>query len=388
MKKVFIFNFSALFLCLVFFYGCNSKGKTFEVKGEITSGAGDTLYLEHRGLGGVEILDSVKIKKDGTFLFKSPAPENPEFYQLRLNDQVVMFAIDSIETLRVSANADNLMQTFATVTSIVNDQVKQIDAKASYTRKEFADFAQKHKSGKIDDMTYLETIDSVLTNYKDFATNLILGNPSGAAAYYALFQKINDYLIFDPMNRKDYAMFGAVATSWDRYYPGTQRSKHLHDFTMNALKSRKQSEQQAQILENATVETTSTLFEIELPDIMGKQVSLSSLKGKVVLLDFTVYNSDFSVKHNINLNSLYSQLASKGFEIYQVSLDSDDHFWKNAAVNLPWVAVRDANSIQSLLLAKYNVRDLPTSFILDREGNLVSRIENYANLLSVINKVL
>jgi len=102
------------------------------------------------------------------------------------------------------------------------------------------------------------------------------------------------------------------------------------------------------------VETISEMPDIVLPNVNGQQVSLSSLKGNVVLLDFTVYNAKYTLQQNMKLNSVYSQLANRGFEIYQISLDSDEHVWKNVASNLPWVTVRDPESVYSELLTRYN----------------------------------
>ncbi|HBG42099.1 MAG TPA: peroxiredoxin, partial [Porphyromonadaceae bacterium] len=117
------------------------------------------------------------------------------------------------------------------------------------------------------------------------------------------------------------------------------------------------------LLENVPVVTQSQLPDIVLADVEGRKIPLSSLKGKVVLLDFTVYNSEFSPKHNIDLNTMYKRYQAQGFEIYQISVDSDVHFWKNAASNVPWVAVRDPQSVYSSILATYNVREIPTAFI-------------------------
>ncbi|MEN6588515.1 MAG: thioredoxin family protein, partial [Proteiniphilum sp.] len=112
-----------------------------------------------------------------------------------------------------------------------------------------------------------------------------------------------------------------------------------------------------------------------------------SLRGKVVLLDFVVYNADFSPKHNMDLNTIYQKNRSRGFEIYQISFDSDEHFWKISADNLPWITVRDPQSVNARLLSMYNVREIPTAFIMDREGDIVSRIEDYAKLSDELRKV-
>ncbi len=377
----------AVLLTAVVLLSCRSE-KTFEVKGELSAAGDQTLYLEHRGLGGVELLDSVKLKENGKFAFKEKAPVNPEFYQLRVGGQVAVFAIDSLEILRVRGDAKDLANTLSIEDSPVNEQIRQIDSQTRQVNVRIKEAEKRHAAGAIDDVAYLAELDSVLKGYKTEIAKLILGNPSGAAAYYAVFQKVNDYLIFDPYNKQDYAMFGAVATSWDRYYPGTPRSKHLVDFTMNALKTRKRQEQQAALLENVPVVTGSSLPDIVLTEVNGEKTALSSQKGKVVILDFTVYKSDFSPAHNMELNKIYTRHKTRGLEIYQISFDSDEHFWKNAASNLPWITVRDPQSVYSRLLSTYNVRDMPTAFVINREGDVAARVENYASLPGEVEKVL
>ena len=369
------------------FASCN-RGESFIVEGKIDSAVGDTLYLEHRGLAGIQLIDSAVLKENGSFKFKEPAPQNPEFYQLRIGGQTVTFAVDSIETLNVSADANDLYGSFAVENSYSNDQLKRVDELRMQTEQEINSLEKQHAANGIDDMSFLNQLDSVLAGYKREISNLILGNTSSAAAYYAVFQKINDYLIFDPYNKQDYSMFGAVATSWNRFYPGTERTVHLYNFTVNALQTRRRQEQQAELLESIPVETESGLPDISLPGIDGENVALSSLKGKVVLLDFVVYGADFSPKHNIDLNSLYRRFGSQDFEIYQVSFDSDEHFWKTSAANLPWVTVRDPRSVNTPLLSTYNVRRIPTGFIIDRDGDVVARVEDYSQLSEQLSKVL
>lgn len=381
-------NFLIIVVALVAVLGACNQQKTFKIEGQITSAADEIVYLEHRNLAGVTLLDSVKLKENGAFKFTHTAPENPEFYQLRIGDKAVAFAVDSIETIKIEGDAADLYNTFSITDSPTNDQLKQVDMLTQQASAQIKKLEKEHAANAIDEMDYFTQLDSVLRKYKTHVSKLILANPSGAAAYYAIFQKIDNYLIFDPYDKKDYAMFGAVATSWNRYYPETIRTKHLYDFTMNALRARKQQEQTAQYLENAPILDKAALPDITLADINGNGTSLSSLKGKVVLLDFTVYNAEFSPKHTIDLNSLYTRYKSSGFEIYQVSIDSDEHFWKNAAHNLPWITVRDARSVNSPLLSTYNVRELPTAFIINREGDIVARVENYASLQQELAKHL
>ena len=386
--KTVIRRFAVLTLIIGCVFVSCKKGDTFSVEGNIQSAEGDTLYLEHRGLAGIVLLDSAILNDKGSFKFKEPAPKNPEFYQLRIRNKVVAFAVDSVESLRVTADASNLYGSFTVEDSYSNDQLRKVDDMRMKTEQEINSLEKLHTAKEIDDITFLNSLDSVLTLYKKEISNLIIGNPSSAAAYYAVFQKINDYLIFDPYDKKDYPMFGAVATSWNRYYPETERTTHLYNFTVNALQTRRQLEKQEELFQNITVETESGLPDISLPGVNGERISLSSLKGKVVLLDFVVYSADFSPKHNIDLNSLYQRYNSRGFEIYQVSFDSNEHFWKTSADNLPWVTVRDPRSVSTPLLSLYNVREIPTSFIIDREGDLIGRVEDYSQLSEQLDKVL
>ena len=255
------------------------------------------------------------------------------------------------------------------------------------TKTSISSLMLQHENKEIDDVTYLERLDSVLSEYKEFAIDLILGNPSSAAAYYAVFQKIDDYMIFDPYDKKDYPMFGAVATSWSRYYPEAQRTKHLYEFTMNALRVRKQQEKQNELYDNITV-TESQLPDISLSNVKGQTISLSSFTGNYVLLDFTAYKSDFSLQHNEVIKRVYNKYKSKGLVVYQISFDSDAHFWKNVSIELPWTTVYEPQSIYSNLLKIYNVRELPTAYILDKEGDLIKRIEDFAKLEEYIGQIL
>lgn len=381
---------STLFLIVTFMMllpSCGSKEKTFRVHGEITSAEDKVLYLEHRALGGIELLDSAKLNKQGKFSFKEKAPENPEFYQLRLDNQKIVFAVDSLETVEIKADASDLFNSYSIESSSHNDQIKEVIKRQRAVEKDIADLTAQHKTKKIDDIGFMANLDSILSVYKTYATKLILGNPSAAVAYYAVFQKIDDYLIFDPYNKKDYAMFGAVATSWDRYYPNTLRTKHLYDFTMNALRVRKREEKQSEFLSSVTVEEAQ-MPDISLPNPKGGKVSLSSFKGRYVLLDFTAYKADFSLQHNTLIQRIYNQFNSKGLVIYQISFDSDAHFWKNAAVNFPWNTVHDPHSINSDLLRRYNIRELPTAYILNKEGDLIKRIDNFGNLEKDVAQLL
>jgi glutathione peroxidase-family protein len=114
-------------------------------------------------------------------------------------------------------------------------------------------------------------------------------------------------------------------------------------------------------------------IDISLPDKNGKVVTLSSLQGKVILLDFSAFESRENIQYTFALRELYNQYASKGFEIYQVSLDRNKMLWQESVANIPWVCVRDENGPQSTIAGTYNISSIPTYFLINRKGDLISR---------------
>ncbi len=356
----------------------------FTVEGNVVEANHKTMYFEHVGISSVNILDSVVLNETGKFKFKQLNPGEPDFYRLRLDGQLINIAIDSTETIKIQATASNFAQGYSVEGSDECTKVKeltmdQLEASTQYNklRKEYND-----KNITVDQ--YMEQISPVLNKYKESAKKYIYANPKSSSAYFALFQTINDMLIFDPYDKEDYKALGAVATSWNQFHPEANRSKQLYTLAIQALKSIR-GERPVEY----NVTETAEHFAIKLQNVEDQEISLfESCKGKVTLIDFTAYQLKDSPEHNIILNTFYEKYKSQGFEIYQISLDSDENFWKNSAVNLPWICVRDKRSMYSQIALNYNVKELPTAFIMNRNGDIVKRIESYSNLEKEITPFL
>jgi peroxiredoxin len=115
---------------------------------------------------------------------------------------------------------------------------------------------------------------------------------------------------------------------------------------------------------------------------------LTDLKGQVVLLDFHVFAMDESPARIITLRELYNKYHAQGLEIFQVSLDSDEHFWKQQTAALPWINVRDEDGVNSSRLTLYNIQAVPDFFIIDRGNNLVKRAAQIKDLEAEIKALL
>ena len=136
--------------------------------------------------------------------------------------------------------------------------------------------------------------------------------------------------------------FAAVATSLNNAFPHAVRSKNLYNIVIKGMKNTRQPQAKALEIPQEKI-VKPALSTSPLRDVKGNVRKLTDLKGKVVLLDFSVFQSPAGSPHNLMLRELYNEYAKQGLEIYQVSLDADEHYWKTAADNLPWVCVRDGN---------------------------------------------
>ena len=364
------------------FFGCNTQPK-FTVEGNISNAEGKTIYLEIRDINKNTILDSCKLTGKGNFSFRHNRPEYPQFYALMLGKQRIFFSVDSIETIKIKADTLNFSTKYDIEGSDNVKKIKEIGLLQYDTRQKVNEVL---KSGMPTD-SIEKKVKLLLDNYKKEAIDYILSGQNSArstAAYFALFQKINNYLIFDPYDKKDNKIFAAVATAYDIAYPGSPRSEHLKSLTLQAMKTINPKN----IVEREIAVEYSNNIEISLPDVKGETIKLSSTLGKVVLLDFTIYEADFSPGHNMDLREIYNKYAGSGFEIYQVSLDTNENFWKVAAANLPWICVRDKSAQYSEIVRLYNVTELPTYFLVNRNGELVKRDTQIENREEEIRKLL
>ncbi len=383
MKKFFLMALAVLALS-----ACNTKPK-FEVEGAVSGADGKILYFEAAALEGIQVLDSLELGRSGSFSFEAPRPESPDFYRLRIENKIINFSIDSTETVTIKAPYVDFATAYSVEGSANSQKIKELTLKQFYLQNSADALLKAAQARQIGVDVYQDSLLALINNYKEeVKKQYIFAAPYSAAAYFALFQTLNNYQIFDPLNsRQDIRCFQAVATSLDNRYPHAKRSKNLYSIVIKGLRNTREAQPQTVELPEEAVRETG-IIDIALRDMKGNVRKLSDLKGKVVLLDFTVYQTNVSAPHNILLNDLYEKYASKGLEIYQVSLDANEHYWKTVADNLPWICVRDAEGVNSSIVSVYNVQGVPSIFLIDRKSELNARGENIENLENAIKKLL
>jgi peroxiredoxin len=361
--------------------------KKFNVTGQIENAKDSVLYFEHVGLEGIDVVDSVKLGDSGSFSFSEDAPDAPEFYRLRISDQIINVAIDSTETVTFRSSWPQMASKYEVEGSENCEKIKELTLQLMDLRERAIAISQ---NGQLSIDEANDSLLAIITQYKnDVKTKYIFPTPGKSYAYFALFQTLGDMLLFNPRNNKDdIKVFAAVATSWDTYYPHAERGQNLHNIAIEGMKNQRIVEAK----ENQTIEASRVqeagVLDIELTDNKGQVRHLTDLKGKVVLLDFHVFAMDESPARILTLRELYNKYHAQGFEVFQVSLDSDEHFWKQQTAALPWISVLDPNGIQSQIISMYNIQAVPDFFLIDRDNNLVKRAAQIKDLDTEIKKLL
>ena len=360
--------------------------KKFHVEGSITNAKDSVLYLENISLMGPEVIDSVRLDADGKFSLAGEAQQAPEFYRLRISDQIISLSIDSTETVTVTAAYPQMASQYEVTGSDNCAKIKELALRQMDLQKR-AIAVSRSEALTVDQSN--DSILHIIRQYKeDVKRDYIFPDPSKPYAYFALFQTLGDMLIFNPRtNRDDIKVFAAVATSWDTYYPEAERGKNLHNIAIEGMKNVRAADAEQSKTIDASKIKTSGVVDIALNDNKGKLRQLTDLEGQVVLLDFHVFGQSESPARILALRELYNKYHAKGFEIYQVSLDGDEHFWKQQTAALPWISVR-ADENNNSFLTIYNVQTLPEFFLIDRGNNLVSRSQQIEDLDKAIEKLL
>lgn len=381
-----ILKICSLFIILLSFSACESSSPNFIIEGNINGASNnDTIYLIKRELQSSNIIDSSTINKDGFFRFKEKAKKYPDFYIIKYKNQQINIAIDSTETIKIKTTAERFSENITIEGSNSSADIQKIILMQQDASKALKKLKEEFARKEISIDQYRTMFFDIINNYKTSAQEIILKNLAGPAAYFAIFQKDSQFLFFDPYDKQDYKMYAAVANSWDKYYPQSPRSKQLKAFTLEALKIRKDDEAASKLPLLTDTISASNYFNIDLPDINNKIISLFNSTNKYTILDFTVYIDPNSPSHNILLNNVYNKYRDQ-LNIYQVSFDTDLHFWRNAASNIPWIAVHSGETSKISLLKKFNITTLPTTFLLDKNGTIIKRLSVNKDIEAQIKK--
>ncbi len=367
---------------------CDNSPK-FSVEGTISDAADSVLYLEQASLDGLVVLDSTKLSADGTFSFKGNAPEGcPDFYRLRIGQHIINFCIDSTETVKFTAKLPSMHYDYKVEGSEESEDIRKISVMQQNVQSRIINW-EKNEDMLPGDVA--DSINNALAAFKgQIKQDYIYKKPWSAAAYYAVHQYMTDlggaFLVFNSStDRDDVKCYATVATAWDGRYPDAPRTVQLCNMASQGMNNTAAPTKRVVEIDNEKISESGNI-DINLPDINSKPHSIRDLKGKVVLIDFTIYSTKESMERTRVLRSIYDKYKNQGFEIYQISLDDDVHFWKTSVEHLPWICVHETDGTTTNI---YNVVNLPTFFLVNRNNEIVTRSDFMeGSLESEIQKLL
>lgn len=362
---------------------CSSDRPNFTVKGKFSEPPSGTIYLYELTVKDMILLDSAQVSSDGEFKLRSYA-RNPMFASLQLKGHnritIIIFPKDKINlevqgsslTGDVFVNGSEETRRALELNRNYRDMLQKIRVEIDAYRNQVGE--QNIEAIKEQQDTKIRQI---IKDFRKYARNFVTSNPESFASLMALFQQFDPYTpVFDPFT--DLPYFLKVDSALMVKYPGAEAVKDLN-LRVNELRNQGGNLRQGQ-----------SAPEIALPNPDGDTILLSSLRGKYVLLDFWASWCNPCRMENPALVQAYKKFNSKGFEIFQVSLDKTREAWVAAirTDSLKWVHVSDLKFWASPVANIYNIKSIPSNFLLDRDGRIIARDLRGADLERTLQEII
>jgi len=365
-----------------------SKGSKVEITVFIENSDTCMIYLDEQGIGEIRKIDSVSVKKDGSFKLKDKI-EHPTFYNLHTgNQQIIPLLLTPGTSAEILADMQNFVNGYEIEGSAESSYLLEMNRKLAKTKRRI-DSIQKvlqknPDAGEEFNQELSASYDEIIEAQRRYSIQFILEHMSSMASIYALYQKIDENNFVLSENR-DIQLVKITSQSLDTIWPGSEHVKALKMDAAN-LEENLYNQRWREVVEIAE----NTFPDIRLPDPNGDTIALSSLRGNVILLSFWASWDQASVSHNLPLKGIYNTYHSRGLELYQVSFDSARQEWVNAIEfdELPWVNVSELSYPESKVAPIYNLEELPVVFLIDRKGQIVGKNFNRIDLDRNIQRLL
>lgn len=367
MKKAFAI---AAFVAL--FCSCNSGSKA-TIEGEFAACPEKTVLLESTLASGAIVTDTITTSANGTFRLKLRLPEGEStFYNLRCENRSIPLIVSAGEKVVVHS-VPGLIDGYTvggSPESALVREVKNILAFGVAKLDSLTNLYNQTTARNLQQILNREYAEQYLA-IKRSQIEFIVKNAGSLAAIYALNQRLpGDQSLFG--GEKDIVYFRLVADEVAKNYP---TSPYLAGLKAAIDHYDRQVEFSNRINEALEAEPAS-FPELEMADMYGKKHSLTAIQeGKVLLLDFWTFGDENSNFRNAELKELYEKYHDKGFEIYQISVDSSKPAWIETVQRqkLPWISVCDFKGANSIAVQLYGIGSVPQNFLIDRNGNIVAR---------------
>lgn len=338
-----------------------------KITGRFVGSPADMVYLEQVGTLEHSVIDSIKLGEDGSFSLKiDNGTPTPTLYNVIYDNEripLLLMAGDHV-TLR---SAGSVLRNYTVEGALESELLREFNKGYIEGAIKLNDAVSRYTASDIDEKQREAIAREYTQIYRDIKRNqlrFIIEHKDRIAAVYALRQRLpNDAYLFN--GDSDVIYYRTVAEAVEQNYP---ESPYLPILRSQIARM------DAQISLLSQVKQTN-FPEIAMPDMYGKEIKLSSLEGKVILLHFWSAAIGNGNAINADLKKIYEKYHDQGFEIYQVAVDTSKAAWINAVQEqqLPWISVSDLLGDSSPALGVYNISKLPSNYLIDRSGNIVAK---------------
>ena len=358
MQKILI---SLSVILLLSFCDGNKKNSSFQLKGTLSDSKAETLYLEKLGSSKQVIIDSVILDENGNFEFTNYTPKIG-FYRIKTNDKnFAMLVLDSADKVTITGSVKDLGNTFkvegsseTTIFIEYNNLSKSRDIKLDSLNKAFQLLMETNKmdSKRMDSLSAIfeGPYNSIINQTNTLMVDKISKNTN-------MYSSIMAIQALDPDKYSD--LYKSLDAGLSKKFPNDKNVIMFHEVVERML----------------STNIGQFAPEISLPSPDGKEIALSSLKGKLVLIDFWASWCGPCRKEMPNVVKIYSKFKNKGFEIYGVSLDQDKEKWMEAITKdgINWPQVSDLKYWDNVAARIYNVQGIPYTVLIDKDGKIIAK---------------
>lgn len=366
MKKIIFFALASFAM-----YACSNSGSNnpsgFEIKGNLSNSKGESIYLEKLSQTGVVAVDSATINEQGEFVMNHYSP-SIGFYRLRISESnFAMLVLDSAQKVLITADARDLGNTFKSEGSPETTLFSEYNtlAQGQKTRTDSLEniFRTAMVTLKLDSLRadslsreLQKPYETMVNQYSEVVAKKIMQNVSSFASIMAI-QQLRPEQYLD--------VYKALDKGLTEKYPNNKDIKSFHAMVQQT---------EMMVAKTEAIKVGAEAPELILPTKDNKDLALSSLRGKIVLIDFWASWCAPCRKELPNVKRAYEKYKNKGFEILGVSLDKDRDAWLEAIdkEGLKWPQVSDLKFWQSEACQTYAVQSIPYTVLVDKEGKIIA----------------
>ena len=359
----------------------------FLVSGELKNAANKVVYLKLVS-SQWKTIDSVKVEEDGSFSLAGNK-SSTELYLFQIGnkfDQFVYLALNNKDKITLNGDAQDLLKTYTIEGSAESKLIKQVileNTKALDQLTEVNLYYQQNQQVANQDSIKKICMDratKIYTNAQIQLKQFIDAHLGTMASLLAVNQRIGRDMILPITENFEY--WEKVSKALEEKYPNSSQTLNLKE-TIEKVKSQQRA--------SASIAIGAEAPDFEVPQLDGTNIKLSDLRGKYVLLDFWASWCRPCRGENPNVVQNYKQYKDKNFTVFQVSLDKTKEAWESAvkADGLGnWYHASDLKFWQCAPAQLYNVRSIPSNFLIDPKGKIIAINLRGASLKEKLSELL